>query len=51
MRKVNPEYAKAIMAIANKAPYLQLLGMKLCELDYGYCRVETQINDLSLIHI
>jgi len=45
MRKVNPEYAKAIMAIANKAPYLQLLGMKLCELDYGYCRVETQIND------
>lgn len=45
MRKVNPEYAKAIMAIANRAPYLKLLGMKICELDYGYCRVETQIND------
>lgn len=33
MRKVNPEYAKAIMAIANRAPYLKLLGMKICELD------------------
>lgn len=31
MRKVNPEYAKAIMAIANRAPYLKLLGMKICE--------------------
>ena len=49
MRKVNPEYAKAIMAIANRAPYLKLLGMKICELDYGYCRVETQINDSLII--
>ncbi|MCD7873636.1 MAG: PaaI family thioesterase [Acidaminococcaceae bacterium] len=47
MKKVNPEYARAIMEIANRDPYLKLLGMKICELDYGYCRVETQL-DTSL---
>jgi len=45
MKKVNPEYAQALMTIANKGPYLQLLSMKICELDYGYCKVETQLSD------
>lgn len=45
MKKVNPQYAQAVMQIANKAPYLTLLGMQICELDYGYCRLTTQLSD------
>ncbi|HIU63708.1 MAG TPA: PaaI family thioesterase [Candidatus Avacidaminococcus intestinavium] len=45
MKKINPEYAQAIMKVANTGPYLRLLPMKIIELDYGYCKVETEITD------
>ena len=45
MKKVNPEYTRAVLEIANRAPCLKLLSIKICRLDYGYCKVEADLND------
>jgi len=45
MKKINPEHTKSVIEMVNKAPYLSLLSMKIIELDYGYCKVETGLND------
>lgn len=45
MKKVNPAYIEAVIKMANNGPYLSLLDMKICELDYGYCRLETQLSE------
>jgi len=48
MKKLNPEHIKAVMQLVNQGPYFSLLSMELCELDFGYCRFEVDLNNKHL---
>ncbi|MCR6545991.1 PaaI family thioesterase [Dehalobacterium formicoaceticum] len=43
MKKLNPEHIKAILELINQGPYFQLLSMEVCKLDFGYCRVDVNL--------
>jgi uncharacterized protein (TIGR00369 family) len=40
MRKLNPDYVKAVTAMANESPYFKHLGMVIAELGVGEALVE-----------
>ena len=40
MRKLNPDYVKAVTAMANDSPYFRHLGMAITELGVGEALVE-----------
>ena len=40
MKKLNPEYVKAVTGLANESPYFRHLGMVLSELSPGQALVE-----------
>ena len=40
MKKLNPEYVKAVTAMANDSPYFRHLGMVITELGVGEALVE-----------
>jgi uncharacterized protein (TIGR00369 family) len=48
MRKLNPEHVKAVIKLMNQGPYFKLLSMEVCELDFGYCRVEVNLDTKHL---
>ena len=48
MKKLNPEHIKAILELINQAPYFRLLSMEVKKLDFGYSRVEV---DLETKHL
>ena len=45
MKKLNPEYVKAVMAMANDSPYFRHLGMAITELGVGEALVEIGTRD------
>ena len=48
MKKLNPEHIKAILELINQAPYFRLLSMEVKKLDFGYSRVEVDIETKHL---
>ncbi len=40
MKKLNPDYVKAVTAMANDSPYFRHLGMAITELGVGEALVE-----------
>ncbi|NLA25759.1 MAG: PaaI family thioesterase [Firmicutes bacterium] len=55
MRRLNPRHIEAVLNIINRAPYFQLLSMKVEELSIGYSRVlvdlkEKHLNPFGGIH-
>ncbi len=55
MRRLNPHHIEAVLNIINRAPYFQLLSMKVEELSIGYSRVlvdleEKHLNPFGGIH-
>ena len=55
MRQLNREHIDALIELINHGPYFELLDMKICELDIGYARVETDMqrkhfNPFGAIH-
>ena len=48
MRALNPEYVKAVCALASASPYFQLLSMKLLRFEIGACDVEIPIQTKHL---
>lgn len=48
MKKLNPEHIKAVLDLINQAPYFKLLSMEVRELDFGYCRVEVDLDTKHL---
>lgn len=48
MKKLNPEHIKAILDLINQGPYFRLLSMEVCKLDFGYCRVEVDLDTKHL---
>lgn len=55
MKNTNQEHIKALLELINKAPYFELLNMKVCELRSGYSRVEADLerkhlNPFGAIH-
>ena len=42
MKKLNPDYVKAVTAMANDSPYFRHLGMAITELGVGEALVEIQ---------
>ncbi|MDR1542391.1 MAG: PaaI family thioesterase [Clostridiales bacterium] len=43
MKEINPEHLNAIISLANRSPYFDLLSMKLREMEIGYARVEIDV--------
>lgn len=39
----NPDHVKALIALINQGPYLQLLSMRLCEITPGYARLSVEL--------
>lgn len=39
---------KAILNLINQGPYFKLLSMEVCKLDFGYCRVEVNLDTKHL---
>lgn len=48
MRKINPDYLSAVMALANGCPYFRLLSMTIREMGKGFCLMETEAADKHL---
>lgn len=48
IKKLNPEHIKAILGLINQGPYFKLLSMEVCELDFGHCRVEANLDTKHL---
>jgi uncharacterized protein (TIGR00369 family) len=48
MKKLNPEHLEAILDLINKSPYFKLLSMKATKLDFGYARVEVDLDTKHL---
>lgn len=48
MKKLNPEHIKAILNLINQGPYFRLLSMEVCEMDFGSCRVEVNLDTKHL---
>jgi uncharacterized protein (TIGR00369 family) len=48
MRKLNPEYVKAVCLHVNQSPYFTLLSMELQSFDIGTSRVEIQAQEKHL---
>lgn len=44
MKKLNPEHIKAILELINRGPYFKLLSMEVTKLDFGYSRVEIDLD-------
>lgn len=44
MKKLNPEHIKAILNLINQGPYFKLLSMEVSKLDFGYSRVEVNLD-------
>ena len=55
MQTINPEHIKAFLDLINRGPYLELLSVKVCEMDIGYSKVEVELqnkhmNSFGAIH-
>lgn len=48
MKRLNPEYVKAVTALANESPYFRHLGMVIAGLGTGEALVELQSRDRHL---
>lgn len=48
MRKLNPEYIRAVCALANQCPYFRLLSMELRELTRGHALLEADVAEKHL---
>jgi uncharacterized protein (TIGR00369 family) len=46
MRKLNPDYVKAVTALANDSPYFRHLGILIAELGVGEALVEIRSQDV-----
>lgn len=42
-RRLNPEHLEQVKRLADNSPFLNLLGVKLVELDKDYCRTEVTV--------
>jgi uncharacterized protein (TIGR00369 family) len=45
MRLINPDHIAALLELANRGPYFELLSMRVCELGVGYSRVELDLQE------
>jgi len=45
MRQVNPKHIDMLINLANRAPYLEHMSFKVCELGTGYSKVEMDIHE------
>lgn len=43
MKTLNQAHIDAVIELANRSPYFQLLGMRLVEMREGYCKAEVDI--------
>lgn len=43
-KKLNPEHITAIINLINQSPFCALLSLKVCALDYEYCRLEIELD-------
>lgn len=48
MKNINQNHITALLELINKAPYFELLNMKVCELKNGYSRVEVELDKKHL---
>ena len=48
MLSLNPDHIEALSALINKAPYFQLLSMKIIDIDFGRSRVEVELENKHL---
>ena len=46
-RRLNPEHIERVKLLADASPFLNLLGVKLVELDKDYCRTEVVVTRRS----
>jgi uncharacterized protein (TIGR00369 family) len=45
MRKINPDYVGAVIALANDCPFFRLLSMTIRELGKGHCLMEATVDE------
>lgn len=48
MKRLNPEHIHALLELINQAPFFKLLSMEVRTLDFGYCRVEVNLDTKHL---
>ncbi len=48
MRRLNPEYLKAVLEQVNTCPYFTLLSMEIKDLDWGRSRLEVAVQEKHL---
>ena len=48
MRKLNQEHIDAVLKLINNSPYFSLLSINVCTIEYGYCKIEIQLDEKHL---
>lgn len=48
MKKLNSRHVDAIVELINHSPFISLLSLKVCTLEYGYCKLEIDLENKHL---
>lgn len=48
MKKLNPDYVKAVLDFVNQGPYFRLLSMEVREMGMGFAKVEMDVQNKHL---
>lgn len=48
MKKLNPQHTDAIINLINNSPFFSLLSLNVCTLEYGYCKLEIELEEKHL---
>ena len=48
MKRINPDHISVLLDVINRAPYFELLSLKVCALDIGYSRIEIDLGNKHL---
>jgi uncharacterized protein (TIGR00369 family) len=48
MKSLNQKHIDAVIELINKSPYFTLLSLNVCEIKYGYCKIEINLAEKHL---
>jgi len=48
MKELNKKHIEAVIKLINSSPYFSLLSINVCAIEYGYCKIEVNLEEKHL---
>ena len=48
MKELNKKHIEAVIKLINNSPYFSLLSINVCIIEYGYCKIEVNLEEKHL---